>query len=167
MLLRQTLDEERAASGYALRLPDVPTREQIRALGTALEQAEQQGHGVTLEAEHHFATGLVSRTILIPAGTCLVGLAHKAEHLNISDGDITVWTEAGMRRLTGRYVLPSMPGAQRAGYAHADTWWTTVHLNPRNERDPARLENELVEHPELLQSRRLAAVAHQPVEVLA
>lgn len=156
MLLRQALVEERAAHGEAVDvLPGVPTRDQIVRLEDLLLAAESQGHGVQLQTEHHFADGLVARTILIPAGTVLTGAAHKAEHLNIAHGDITVWTEAGMRRLTGYHVLPSMPGAKRVGYAHADTMWTTVHANQTNERDIAVLEDMLVEDAHWLQSRRL------------
>ncbi|MEY3762794.1 MAG: hypothetical protein RL281_1399, partial [Pseudomonadota bacterium] len=46
------------------------------------------------------------------AAGAMVGAPHKAEHLNVCHGDITVWTEAGMRRLTGYHVLPSLPGAR-------------------------------------------------------
>lgn len=148
-------------------LPRVPTRQQIARLEGALLDAESAGAGVALDTWHHFADGLVARTIFIPAGTVLTGAAHKAEHLNISHGDITVWTEAGMRRLTGHHVLSSLPGAKRAGLAHADTWWTTVHTNPGNLRDIAALEDALVEDAHRLQSRRLALGADKPLEVAA
>jgi len=150
----------------ALTLPNVPTREQIERFGHALLALEQAGAGVEILSEHHFADGLVTRTILIPAGTYLVGLAHKAEHINVCHGDITVWTEAGMKRLVGYHVLPSQPGAQRVGYAHADTYWTTVHTNPDNTRDVRALEDRLVEHPERLQDRRLQ-LERETVEALA
>lgn len=147
-------------------LPATPTREQIVRLEGLMLQAEQQGAGVQLDTWHHFADGLVARTILIPAGTCLTGAAHKAEHLNIAAGDITVWTEAGMRRITGYAVLSSLPGAKRVGYAHADTYWTTVHVNPDNERDVGKLEDALVDDARTLQSRRLVLRA-TPLEALA
>lgn len=166
MLLRQALSQERTAHGDELLLPGAPTREQIVRFEELLLQAEAQGHGVELGTWHHFADGLVARTILIPAGTVLTGAAHKAEHLNIAVGDITVWTEAGMRRLTGHHVLPSQPGAKRVGYAHADTWWTTVHLNPTNERDVEALADALVEDTHTLQSRRLA-LKGKPLESLS
>lgn len=140
----------------AMVLPNVPTREQIECVEAGLLQLEGQGHGVALETWHHFADGLVARTIFIPAGTGLTGGAHKSEHMNVCHGDITVWTEQGMKRLTGYHVLPSLPGTKRIGRTHADTWWTTVHLNPGNERDIAKLEDALVEDAHLLQSRRLA-----------
>lgn len=146
-------------------LPTTPTRAQIERLEGALLHIEAQGGGVALETWHHFADGLVARTILIPAGTLLTGAEHKSEHLNICFGDITVWTEEGMKRLTGYHVLPSLPAAKRVGHAHADTWWTTVHLNPANERDLEKLEDALVVS-EQLQSRRLALVANDPTETL-
>lgn len=148
-------------------LPTTPTREQIACVEAGFLQLEAQGHGVPIETWHHFADGLVARTILIPAGTYLTGAAHKAEHLNICHGDIEVWTEGGMKRLTGYHVLPSLPGAKRVGRTLADTWWTTVHLNPGNERDVALLEDALVEEPDTLASRRLALVTNNEPEKLA
>lgn len=147
-------------------LPAQPTREQIERLERAC--LEHEGEiGVAIPAWHYFADGLVARTICIPAGTLLTGAEHRAEHLNVCHGDITVWTEAGMRRLTGHHVLPSMPGAKRVGLAHAETWWTTVHLNPTNETDPAKLEDVLVVGAEQLQSRRKPVLPTQPREALA
>lgn len=143
-----------------------PSRAQVERLQAVLLQAEAGGAGVELETWHHFADGLVARTILIRAGTVLTGAAHKAEHLNICHGDIEVTTDEGVRRLTGYHVIPSLAGAKRAGLAYADTYWTTVHLNPGNERDLEALEDALVEEPHLLQRRRLA-LRFEPLEALS
>lgn len=132
-------------------------REQIECIEDALLTLPQ----VVLETWHHFADGLVARTIMIPADTVLTGAAHKAEHLNICYGDIEVMTDSGMQRLTGYHVIPSLPGTKRIGRTHADTLWTTVHLNPGNERDIAALEDALVEDAHRLQSRRLLATVPQ------
>ena len=150
----------------ALALPEVPSREQIDRLEQQMLQLEAQGEMVDIGTWHHFADGLMARTILIPAGTALTGAAHLADHLNICHGDITVWTEQGMRRLTGYHVIPSLAGAKRVGYAHADTWWTSVHLNPNNERDLDALAEAMVESPETLQSHRLALAASTQKEAL-
>lgn len=149
-----------------IALPTTPTREQIERYEGELLKLEGQGHGLPLETWHHFADGLVARTILIPAGAQLTGGVHRAEHMNICAGDIQVWTEQGMKRLTGYHVLPSLPGAKRVGRTFADTWWTTVHLNPTNERDIAKLEDALIEAPDQLQQRRLALVAPHTQEAL-
>lgn len=146
-------------------LPDLPTRDQIAQLEGCILEAEQAGHGVRITDWHTFADGQVARTILIPAGTVLTGGVHKTEHLNVCHGDITVWTEQGMRRLTGCHVLKSLPGAKRVGMAHADTWWTTVHLNADNERDVTVLEDRLIENAHLLQNRRV--LHFRPLEEIA
>lgn len=127
----------------------------ISRLEHEMAALEHQGLGVKLDTWHHFADGLVARTILIPAGVALTGAEHKAEHMNVCFGDIEVLTNDGPRRLTGYHVLPSLPGTKRAGLALSDTYWTTVHLNPGNERDIAKLEDALIADPESLQSRRL------------
>lgn len=144
---------------------DIPHAQQIAMLDSLLRDAEAAGQGVQLETWHHFADGLVARTIFIPAGAHLTGAAHKHEHLNICFGDIDVLTAAGPQRFTGYHVIPSLPGTQRAGRAWADTWWTTVHLNPGNERDIAALEDALVLDADKLQSRRTLPTA-KPCEVL-
>lgn len=147
-------------------LPQTLSAAQIRRLTEALIEQEEAGNCVVLEPWHHFADGLIARTLLIKAGTVLTGCAHKFEHMSICAGDITVWTSGERRRLTGYHVLPCKPGAQRAGVAHADTYWTTVHLNPTNERDLSMLEDMLVHNAEMLQSRRLARLGmDQPKEI--
>lgn len=142
-------------SDLATLLPEAPARAKVERLEAVLLQAEAEGAGVELQTWHHFAEGLVARTILIPAGTVLTGASHKAEHLNVCHGDIEVTTDEGVRRLTGYHVLPALAGAKRAGLAYADTYWTTVHLNPGNERDIAALEDALVDDSHKLQRRRM------------
>lgn len=127
----------------ALALPNIPTREQIERLELEIRQQEQ----APIETRHYFAQGLYAREIRIPAGMLLTGRVHKAEHLNIiSQGDITVWTEEGMKRLLAPSTLISRPGTKRVGLAHTDTVWTTVHACA--ERDLEKLERELLEPDE-------------------
>ena len=93
---------------------------------------------------HHFAPGLYARQMFIPAGTVLTGAVHKTEHLCIVSGDIDVTTDEGVRRITAlQLVIKSAPGAKRAGFAHRDTYWTTVHAT--DETDLDKLVVELTE----------------------
>ncbi|HDR9052679.1 TPA: hypothetical protein QDB02_000361 [Burkholderia vietnamiensis] len=93
---------------------------------------------------HHFAPGLYARQMFIPAGTVLTGAVHKTEHLCIVSGDIDVTTDDGVRRITAQQlVIKSAPGAKRAGFTHADTFWTTVHAT--DETDLDKLVAELTE----------------------
>jgi hypothetical protein len=130
-------------------------KDSVKRLTSCLMDLEAIGLGVPIDTWHEFADGLVARTIRIPAGVVLTGVKHKAEHLNVCFGDISVVTEQGVtKRMTGYHVLPSLPGIERAGLTHAETWWTTIHLNPGNERDLAKLEDALVFDADQLQARR-------------
>lgn len=105
-----------------------------------------------LQTQHHLANGIYARTIFIPKDCALTGAANKHEHLNIYDGDITVWTEAGEQRITGRGLLVGHPGSKRAGFAHADTWWTTIHATSLT--DIAEIEAEMTDEANQLQTRQ-------------
>lgn len=150
-------------------LPDLlghsPTREQIDRLGAVLVAQEAEQGVLLLDTWHTFAEGLVARTILIRAGTVLVGGAHKQPHLCVCHGDIEVTTDEGLRRLTGYHVVPALPGTKRVGLAHADTHWTTIHLNPTNERDVGKLEDAFIEDASQLQGQR-TGIRFEPLEQL-
>jgi quercetin dioxygenase-like cupin family protein len=120
-------------------LGNVPSLAMIQAFEGELRKLPQ------LEAQttHHFAEGLYGRELFIPAGAVLTGKIHKGQHLNfLMQGDITVWTEQGMKRLQAPAVIVSEPGTKRVGYAHADTIWVTVHAS--HETDLDKLEEELI-----------------------
>jgi hypothetical protein len=98
---------------------------------------------VEIETTHHFASGIYAREIFIPKGTLLTGKIHKTGHLNIlSKGDITVLTDGGMKRLKAPCTFVASPGTKRAGYAHEDSVWTTIHASEETELD--KLEAELI-----------------------
>ena len=80
-----------------------------------------------IDQTHHFAQGVYARGGVIPKGSAFVGRVHKQSQINIiSKGDITVLMETGIVRLIGPCTWVSPPGAQRAAYAHEDTYWTTI-----------------------------------------
>jgi hypothetical protein len=94
---------------------------------------------IEMKLVHHFAPGTYMRELHIPKNCVVTGKIHLTEHLNIMlKGDITVWTEDGMKRIVAPYVLKSMPGAKRVGFAHEDTVWMTVHAT--TETDPDKIE---------------------------
>jgi hypothetical protein len=115
-------------------------REKVLRLERALTTLPQ----VECPVWHHFAPGLYARKMLIRKGTVLTGAVHKTEHLCIISGDIEVSTDDGMKRITAAHaIITSKPGAKRAGYAHEDTYWTTVHAT--DETDLEKLVEELTE----------------------
>lgn len=114
-------------------IPAVPV-ENIRGKVKRLEQFLLDLPQQEMPLVHHFAEGLYARELMIPAGTIIVGKVHKFEHLNfLMKGDITVWTDTGMKRLQAPCILKSMPGVKRVGLTHEDTIWVTVHVTDEKE----------------------------------
>jgi hypothetical protein len=134
----------------AIEATGKPTREQILNIERFILDCPQ----VETPTTHYFSPGIYAREMFIPAGTVLTGAVHKTEHLVQFVGDITVLTDGGMQRLTGRHTFVSKPGAKRVGYAHADTWCTGFFATDKT--DIEELENDLVEDAHLLQSRKPA-----------
>jgi hypothetical protein len=139
----------------AIEATGTPTREQILHIEKFILGCPQ----VETPTRHYFSPGIYAREMFIPAGTVLTGAVHKTEHLVQFVGDITVLTNGGMERLTGRHTFVSKPGVKRVGYAHADTWCTGFFATEKT--DIEELENDLVEDAHLLQGRAPAIAQTQ------
>lgn len=123
----------------ALTVPGRDIREKLARLEAAL----LSGKTIDMPVKHHFSRGVYARELFIPKGTVLVGKIHKYSQINIvSKGDISVLTEDGVKRVQAGGTIVSGPGVKRAGYAHEDTIWTTIHGT--HETDIEKLEDELI-----------------------
>lgn len=140
----ELIEQEPAACG----LFNARTNDEVIELERHVLAAPQ----VDLRTEHALCGGVYARTIHIPAGTVLTGALHKKDHINIVIGDITVTTDSGPLRLTGHHVLPVKAGSRRAGFAHADTTWTTVF--PTELTDIEAIEDEMTDDSARLQTRQ-------------
>lgn len=126
-------------------LPKVPTIEQIKSLEREMKKRPQ----LELEPVHHFADGLYARELSRPAGTLIVGKIHAKQHFYLLlAGEITAWTEHGMKRLKAPTLLRTEPGTKRVTYAHTDTTSITFHATRETNLD--KLEAELI-IPDLLE----------------
>jgi len=122
--------------------PAAPTREQI----VRLQQAMLPEQVPMPEAVHHFAPGMYGREFSMPAGMVVVGKIHKHGHLMmVVKGRATVVDEFGRYEVAAGFVQASRPGAKRAVYAHEDTTFVTVHLNPTDSADLDFIEAEHIE----------------------
>ena len=107
---------------HSLLLDSVEDR--IEQLEDILHNCEQLEIPVT----HGYKEGMYTREILIKKDTVLVGKVHKHDYIDIMlSGDITVVTTTGVKRYTGYNILDGSAGRKRAGYAHEDTRWLTIH----------------------------------------
>jgi hypothetical protein len=123
-----------------IELPNVPTREQIEALQAELLKLPQAQPKTT----HYFADGMYCREVFRVAGTLIVGKVHKKEHFFVVlSGELTLWTESGMKRVSAPFIWVSKPGTKRVTLAHTDAIAMTVH--EVCSRDLEAIERELVE----------------------
>lgn len=120
------------------------SREQIDRLQDVVGTIPQ----VELPLQHDFCPGFYARSMLIPAGTVLVGKVHATEHIfMVTQGDISITTDEGVVRVQAPYQAICKPGMKRAGYAHTDTVCVNIHIT--NETDLEKLEAELIVAPAL------------------
>lgn len=135
------VDDSGAGGLVPFDLPVNPTYEQIRQLEAAmLSQLPPAEAPVT----HHFADGIYGREMFIPAGTMLTGKVHRFATLNLLlQGDITVTTPEGVKRIQAPAIFVSAPGCKKVGFAHTDTIWVNVH--PTKLKDVAAIESKFIE----------------------
>lgn len=132
--------------------PSLVTPYNIRCRIVLLEEKLQKYKELELDEpaemfpiKHIFTEGVYAREIFIPAGILVIGKIHRHEHLNfISKGSVTVVTEfGGVEHLTAPCTMVSPIGTKRVLIAHEDTTWTTIHLNPSEERDIDKIVAEI------------------------
>ena len=94
----------------------------------ALEEINASRPQVEIETIERFMGSMYSREIFIPKGTVITSRVYKRGYVDIMlSGDITITDANGVRRLSGCNILEGTAGRKRAGYAHEDTHWITVH----------------------------------------
>ncbi len=126
---------------------DIVAQESI-ALAARLEQAIRNElpliEGVVV---HHRSYGVYGRELRVPAGSVIVGHIHKFENMNVLlEGEMTVITEDGPKRVGPGFLVVSPPGTKRSAYAHTDCRWLTVHGT--HETDIEKIEQQFIVHTE-------------------
>jgi hypothetical protein len=118
------------AAHAALMVPGRTIREKLDRLETILKAGET----IELPVKHHFARGVYAREMFIPKGIVVVGRVHKYSQISIcSRGDISVLTEAGIKRVQAGAHIVAPAGIKRAVYTHEDTVFTTIcHTHTRD-----------------------------------
>jgi|688.fasta_scaffold228943_3 hypothetical protein len=95
---------------------------------------------------HWFLPGIYMRQAHTPAGAILTSKKHKTEHFFIlAQGVITVVTDGEKSVLQAPYFGITKPGTRRIVYAHTETIFTTIHLNPDDEKDPDKIIERITE----------------------
>lgn len=128
--------------------PKPPVNMQFRRLVVALQKKIESLPGAMIgdcfPLKHSFAEGVYIREIVIPKGMFCIGKLHKESYINcIMMGDMTVFTEQGVKRIKGPCSVVAPAGTKRFGYSHEETVWITVHPNPTNSDNIEMLEKEI------------------------
>ncbi len=120
-----------------LTIPATITRAEV----LELERQAMQMPQVEIPITHYFSAGVYARESHIPKGSCVTGKIHKYSNLNIlSQGEMSVLTENGIKRVKAPFTVVSPPGTKRIAYTHTDCVWTTIHGT--HETDLDRIEAE-------------------------
>ena len=94
----------------------------------ALEEINATQPQVEIETIERIIGSMYAREILIPKGVVITSRVYKRGYVDIMlSGDITIKDTNGMKRIKGCNILEGTAGRKRAGYAHEDTRWITVH----------------------------------------
>jgi len=94
----------------------------------ALEEQIKTLPPIELPVQHYFGHKSYVRQLFLPKYCVLTGKIHKFDQVNILlAGELSVLTEQGVIRIKAPYVFESKAGAKRAGFAHEDSVWLTVH----------------------------------------
>jgi len=103
----------------------------------ALEDLCIEQPQVDIETIERFIGSMYAREIFIPKGVMITSRVYKRGYVDIMlSGDITITDTNGRYRLTGINILEGPSGRKRAGYAHEDTRWITVHDTVDIKSDP-------------------------------
>lgn len=95
-----------------------------------------------LPIKHNVYAGMYAREMFIPAGVVLTGKIHLEDHICIlSQGDLSVMTDEGIKRIQAPYTFNAKCGIKKIGYAHSDCTFTTVHTTQLT--DIEEIENTL------------------------
>jgi len=121
---------------------NIQPKRDMKAMVVSLECEIGKLPQVELPVEHFFIPHVYARQMTIFKGAALVGRVHKYPCINIvSKGKISVTTDTGVKTIEAPYTFTSPAGTKRAGFAHEETIWTTIHLT--DETDVEKIEDAL------------------------
>lgn len=91
---------------------------------------------------HSFADGVYIRELFVPKGFIVISKIHPAVYTSFFiHGDITMYTEKGLEKLSAPKTIISPAWTKRIFYTHTDFLWATVHPNESNSRNIEELES--------------------------
>lgn len=135
------------------------------AVTTSLDQIEAMmlsAPQIDCPVQHHFGPGIYMREGFVPAGTYVMGHAHKREHLNILlKGKLAIIVNGEAKVIEGPYIFNAKPG-RKFFYAIEDT--VLVNAFAAEETDVDKIEEALVDKSDQWKSAQEAALNMQAID---
>lgn len=127
-----------------MTIPNKTYRLALLKMEKAMRQHPGFQHKDSYNLKHEFAKGMYIRRLLVPKGHMIMSFVHKDSYpLFLMTGDWTEITPNGNIRMQAPQSFITKAGAQKMGFAHSDTVWATVHLNPDNGQDIDTIEERI------------------------
>jgi len=125
--------------GYLVPLDHIPTYDEIKALETEMLKVGIEGSEYPVT--HRFAHKIYSRELFMRKGMRLVGKMHKQTHFFVLlSGEVTAWTDQGMRRMKAPQIFRTEVGTKRVIAAHEDSLIATFHGTEMTNPDDVEAE---------------------------
>ena len=107
-------------------LSNVPSYSEIKNLEAAMRASPAIIKEIPVK--HYWGDEIYGREMHMRAGMSLVGKMHAKRHFFVLlSGEITAWTDKGMKRMVAPQVIVTEPGTKRVIAAHTDCRFMTFH----------------------------------------
>lgn len=122
---------------------------------------------VELDTDHHFAPGVYARVMKAPAGTVVVGKAHRDDHICILlKGSLTVTMENGSTKyMSAPAIWTAKGGQKKVGFVHEDLEFVNVHPTDTEDLDVIESKVIIPEEEYRLEVMRQASLGISPSTV--
>jgi hypothetical protein len=142
----ETLAHQQALSEVDQPLREVQPIQDVPAMLDGIESMMLNHEQVDCPTQHHFGPGIYIRESFMPAGTYVMGHAHKCEHTNIMlKGKMAVIVNGEAKVIEGPCIFIGQPGRKFA-YIIEDTIFQNIYAT--TETDIEKLEDMFVEKSE-------------------
>jgi hypothetical protein len=159
----ETLANQQALSEVDQPLHEIQPIQDIPAMLDGIESMMLTAEQVACPTQHHFGPGIYIRESFLPAGTYVMGHAHKCEHTNIMlKGKMAVIVNGEAKVIEGPCIFIGQPGRKFA-YIIEDTIFQNIYAT--TETDIEKLEDMFVEKSEdwqdLMSSHKIDLAVHE------
>jgi quercetin dioxygenase-like cupin family protein len=157
-----TVGAETSAIQQARSAKDSPLQVDHSVSLDAIEAQMLRAPQIDCPVQHHFGPGLYMREAFLPAGTYVMGHAHKHEHINIMlKGKMAVIVNGEAKMIEGPYIFTGQPGRKFA-YIIEDTVFVNAYAT--DETDVGKLEEMFVDKSDAWQDAQDQLVNIQAID---